>query len=170
MIEPQVNKENSTRGGAAFYSGEAIPKELKGRPQWVVWKIEKPAGKPTKMPYNPKTGKRARSTDLMTWVTFPEALGALQEGEYEGVGFVFCSADPYTGLDLDGCRNLETGELNPEARAVVDAFEGAYMEVSPSGTGVHIIVRGKLPEKGKRREWIEAYYQDRFFTVTGRAL
>jgi primase-polymerase (primpol)-like protein len=135
-----------------------------------VWRFEERDGKPTKVPYDPKDGKRASSTDLMTWGTFFEALEALETGRFSGIGFVLCSADPYAGVDLDKCRNPETGELTPEAQSVVDAFEGAYIEVSPSGTGVHIFVRGKLPEKGKRRGWIEAYTQDRYFTVTGRAL
>jgi putative DNA primase/helicase len=146
------------------------PDELKRRPQWVVWRSEDRSGKPTKVPYDPKTGVLAKTTDLMTWGTFDEALKALGSGRYSGVGFVFCSADPFTGVDLDKCRDLETGELTPEARDILDGFEGAYTEVSPSGTGVHIIARGKLPVKGKRRGWIEAYSQDRYFTITGRTL
>jgi putative DNA primase/helicase len=106
----------------------------------------------------------------MTWSTFWEALEAYETGRYAGIGFVFCSADPYSGIDLDKCRNPETGELTPNARAILNGFEGAHIEVSPSGTGVHIIVRGKLPEKGKRRKWVEAYSQDRYFTITGRTL
>jgi putative DNA primase/helicase len=105
----------------------------------------------------------------MTWGTFFEALEALETGRFSGIGFVFCGADLFAGVDLDKCRDPETGDLIPEARAVVDAFEGAYTEVSPSGTGVHIITRGKLPESG-RRGWIEAYSQDRYFTVTGQTL
>jgi primase-polymerase (primpol)-like protein len=148
---------------AAYYGSEVIPKELKRRPQWVVHR--------KKIPYDPKTGRRASTTDLLTWGTFFEALEALETGSYEGVGFVFCSADPYTGVDLDKCRDPETGDLTPEAREVVDAFEGAYMEISPSGTGVHIIFKGKLPpSKKNRRGWIEAYSQDRYFTITGEGL
>lgn len=104
----------------------------------------------------------------MTWGTFSEALESFGSGRYEGIGFVFCSADPYCGIDLDKCRDPETGELTPEAAAIVDQLKG-YAEVSPSGTGVHIIVRGKLPEN-RRQGWIEAYSQDRYFTVTGKAL
>jgi primase-polymerase (primpol)-like protein len=106
----------------------------------------------------------------MTWSTFSEALKAYETGRYAGIGFVFCSADPYSGIDLDNCRDPETGELTPNACDLLNDFEGAYIEISPSGTGVHVIVRGKLPEKGKRRDWVEAYSQDRYFTITGRAL
>lgn len=162
MIASRHKRQDRLPNRAADYDSEAIPQELKQRPQWVVHR--------EKIPFSPKTGRRASSTDLMTWGTFFEALEALDTGRYDGVGFVFCSADPYSGIDLDKCRDPETGKLTLGARAIVDAFKGAYTEVSPSGTGVHIIARGKLPEKGKRCEWIEAYTQDRYFTVTGRAL
>jgi putative DNA primase/helicase len=78
---------------------ENIPGELKARPQWVVWKAV--GEKPDKVPYSARSGRRASSTDLLTWGTFQEALEAYQNGEYAGLGFVFSSADPYTGIDLD---------------------------------------------------------------------
>ncbi len=144
-----------------------IPEELRRRPQWVVWKLETRDGKPTKVPYIAGGVGRADTTDLMTWRTFEEAVQALKTGRYEGVGFVFCSGDKYTGIDLDDCRNPETGELEEWARKIVEAF-GGYAEASPSGTGVHIIVRGKAPNK--KRGKVEAYSSERFFTMTGHVL
>src|SRR5829696_93015 len=91
---------------------ENIPRELKVRPQWVVWKAV--GEKPDKVPYSARTGRKASSTDLMTWSTFPEALEAYEDGEYAGLGFMFSSADPYTGVDLDGCVD-ENGEIAPWA-------------------------------------------------------
>jgi putative DNA primase/helicase len=77
---------------------ESIPEELRVRPQWVVWKAV--GAKPDKVPYAARTGRRASSTDLLTWSTFQESLEAYENGEYVGLGFVFSSADPYTGIDL----------------------------------------------------------------------
>ena len=77
---------------------ESIPEELRARPQWVVWKAV--GEKPDKVPYSARTGHRASSTDLLTWATFQEALEAYENGDYAGLGFVFSSADPYTGIDL----------------------------------------------------------------------
>ncbi len=71
-----------------------IPEELKVRPQWVVWQAV--GEKPDKVPYSARTGRKASSTDLMTWSTFEEALEAYEHDEYAGLGFVFCSGDPYT--------------------------------------------------------------------------
>lgn len=145
---------------------EGIPCELKARPQWVNWKRERRGDKVTKVPYTPDTGRKASSTDLMTWGTFEQALDVLED--YDGVGFVFCSADPYTGIDLDHCRDPETGQIEPWAQEIVKAL-ASYSEVSPNGEGCHIIVKGKVPRNGRRGE-VEMYSSDRFFTVTGYVL
>jgi primase-polymerase (primpol)-like protein len=148
---------------------DCLPEEMRQRPQWVVWKLEKRPGedKPTKVPYIAGGVGKAKNTDLMTWRTFEEAIGALETGRYSGVGFVFSSGDPFAGIDLDDCRDPETGELEPWAEKAVEVF-GGYAEVSQSGTGVHIIVRGKAPNK--KRGKAEAYSSERFFAMTGRVL
>ncbi len=144
-----------------------IPEELRRRPQWIVWKLEERDGEPTKIPYIAGGVGRAKSTDMLTWRSFEEAVQALESGRYDGVGFVFCSGDPFAGVDLDKCRNPHTGELEEWAAEIVEAF-GGYAEASPSGTGVHIIVRGKAPNKKRGR--VEAYSSERYFTMTGRVL
>lgn len=144
-----------------------IPEELRRRPQWLVWKLEKRDVKPTKVPYIAGGVGRASSTDSETWRSFDEAVAALQTGRYDGVGFVFTSGDPYAGVDLDGCRDPETGVLEQWATEIVRNLDG-YAEVSPSGKGVHIIVRGKAPNKKRSR--VEAYSSGRYFTMTGRVL
>ncbi len=144
-----------------------IPEELRRRPQWVVWKLEERDGDLTKVPYIAGGVGKAKSTDLTTWRTFEEAVQALETGRYNGVGFVFCSGDPFAGIDLDKCRNPETGGLEEWAAEIVEAFDG-YAEASPSGTGVHIVVRGKAPNKKRGR--VEAYSSERFFTMTGRVI
>ena len=146
---------------------ENIPEELRGRRQWVCWKLEQRDGKPTKIPYIAGGVGRASSTDSRTWRPFEEAVQALESGWYDGLGFVFSSGDPYAGVDLDDCRDPETGELEEWAKEIVEDF-GGYAEASPSGTGVHIIVRGKAPNKKRGR--VEAYSSERFFTVTGERI
>src|SRR5919112_1808255 len=117
---------------------EGISEELRVRPQWVVWKAV--GDKPDKVPYSARTGCRASSTDLLTWSTFQEALQAYESGEYDGLGFVFSSADPYTGIDLDNCVDAD-GEIARWALEIVRYFD-SYTELSASGSGLHIIVRG----------------------------
>ena len=144
-----------------------IPEELRQRPQWLVWKLEERDSKPTKVPYIAGGVGKASSTDSETWRSFEEAIAAFKTGRYEGIGFVFSTGDPYAGVDLDDCRNPETGELEEWAAKVVQYLEG-YAEVSPSDTGVHIIVRGKAPNK--KRGKVEAYSSERYFTMTGQVL
>jgi putative DNA primase/helicase len=140
---------------------DSIPEELKVRPQWVVWCAV--GEKPDKVPYSAKTGRRASSTDLLTWATFEEALGAYENGEYAGVGFVFSTADPYTGVDLDNCVD-EDGEIALWALEIVRYFD-SYTELSATATGLHIIARGDVPNR--RKGDLEVYSSKRFFTVTG---
>ena len=151
---------------------ENIPKQLAERPQWVCWRLEEREDKATKVPYTPGTERRASSTDLLTWRTFSEALATYERGEphYDGIGFVFCSADPYVGIDLDGCRDPESGEVAPWAQKIIDRVKEGYVEISPSGTGIHIIVEGVVRGGGMRKGPIEMYARDRFFTITGRPL
>jgi putative DNA primase/helicase len=151
---------------------ENIPEELTERPQWVCWRREIRDGKPTKVPYTPGRERRASSTDLLTWRTFEEALAAYERGEplYDGIGFVFCSADPFVGVDLDDCRDPESGEVAPWAQNIIDRVQEGYVEISPSGEGVHIIVEGSVRDGGMRKGKVEMYGRGRFFTITGRSL
>jgi putative DNA primase/helicase len=143
---------------------ENIPEQLKTRPQWVVWKAV--GHKPDKVPYSARTGRKASSTDLLTWGTFEEALQAYESGEYAGVGFVFSSADPYTGIDLDDCVDGD-GEIAVWALEIVRHFD-SYTELSATGSGLHIIVRGDV--HNRRNGNVEVYSSKRFFTVTGHAV
>lgn len=152
-----------------------VPAELKELLQWVGWRYEQRDGKPkpAKVPYNPMTGQRASTTDSSTWGTYEQAIEALINGHgnkhYAGIGFVFTAEDPYVGIDLDKCRDPKTGVIEPWATGLI-RFMNSYTEVSPSGTGVHIIVKGKLPEGQRRRGNVEVYDRARFFTMTGDQL
>jgi putative DNA primase/helicase len=147
-----------------------IPAESKTYAHWVGWKaVTREDGKLDKVPHDPKTGRRASTTDSRTWATFPEALEALEDGACDGIGFVLSSADPFVGIDLDDCRDPETGEVEEWALKVVERFPNAHAEVSPSGKGVHLLARGKL-RGGTKKGRVELYGQERFLTVTGVTL
>jgi len=167
--------------GQKTLTTENIPDQLTERPQWVCWRLETRVGKPTKVPYTPGTERRASSTELMTWTTFEEALAAYAAGEppYDGIGFVFCSADPFVGVDLDDCRDPESGVITAWAKKIISRVQEGYVEVSPSGTGVHIIVEGTVRDGRTRKEVhlqgevagrVEMYGRGKFFTMTGETL
>lgn len=139
-----------------------IPRELRELPQWVCWKYvaDPRRAKPRKVPFNVRDGSRAKPNAPATWATFDEALAVCPR--YEGLGFMFAAGGEYVGVDLDGM----TLDNSPRARAVVSALD-SYTEVSPSGTGLHIICkhRGKL--QSTRDSDIEVYSWGRFFAMTG---
>lgn len=146
----------------------AVPEELRARPQWVLWVGEADSqtpGRVKKVPIAPSTGRRASVADPSTWCDFDGARLAVEPNDVEGVGFVLTADDPFVGIDLDHCLN-DQGELSSEARELVARFN-SYTEVSPSGTGLHIFVRGVLTAGGRRRDGIEVYDRGRYFTVTG---
>jgi primase-polymerase (primpol)-like protein len=145
-----------------------IPDGLKVRPQWVNWRYARQGERWTKHPYNPRSGKKASSTDLLSWSPFERAFEAYEAGGYDGVGFVLCSGDPFTGIDLDGCGDLNNGTMAPWAEEIVRYF-ASYTELSPSGAGVHIVVKAKAPASLKR-PGLEMYSTERYLTMTGHAV
>jgi primase-polymerase (primpol)-like protein len=149
---------------------EGIPDELKTYRAWVLWRLVwiEEKQKWTKHPHSVHTGRKASSTDSRTWGSFENVLEAYEAGEYEGIGFVFSSGDPFAGVDLDKCRDPETGKVEPWAAELVETLD-SYTELSPSGKGLHVIVKGKVPTPLKRPH-VEMYSVERYFTVTGHVL
>ena len=135
--------------------------------QWVCWRSEprKRDANPTKVPYSPRSRSRARSDNPGTWGALAEAEEAVEKEGYDGVGFVFTANDPFCGVDLDSCVDPETGKIEPWATKILDEL-GSYTEFSPSGRGLHVLVRATLPKGGNRKGNIEMYDRGRFFTVT----
>ena len=145
------------------------PVELKTRQQWVCWRREVRDGKQTKIPYRADGKGMASTTDPTTWASYESVIKAYQAGGYDGIGFVFSPDDPFTGIDLDHCRDPQTGEIDPWAMAIIESLK-SYTEVTPSDTGVHIITKGKLPPGGNRKGKLEVYDRGRYFTITGAHL
>ncbi|MEW6172948.1 MAG: AAA family ATPase [Bacillota bacterium] len=148
---------------------KAIPRELKKYPHWVCWRWQKRGDKPTKPPYNPLTDTLANVSDPRTWGTFEDALSVYETGGFDGVGFVLTTDDPYCAVDLDDCYNPETGKLSPTAQRIVGLLQ-SYTEISPSGKGLRIVIKGKLPEGGRKAGKIELYDTGRYVTVTGHTI
>lgn len=147
-----------------------IPQELKARPQWVVFK-------PDKTPVHPKKGRNAQADNPATWGTFRQAAKYYESkgNDIMGVGYEFSFNDPYCGIDLDKCRDPITGKIESWAREIITRFN-SYTEISPSGGGVHIIIKGKLPPDASHKKnlpgsgKIEVYDRLRYFTMTGHHL
>lgn len=143
---------------------DRFPPELRALPQWVVWRVEERGDKPTKVPYA-VDGRPASTTDPGTWAALDMAISRFQLGGVDGIGFVFSTADPFVGVDLDGA--LDGDRLAPWAAEIVAELD-SYTEISPSGRGLHVLIRGELRAGGNRRGPIELYSHGRYFTMSGR--
>ncbi|MBN2327484.1 MAG: hypothetical protein JXR73_10050 [Candidatus Omnitrophica bacterium] len=146
-----------------------IPQDLREFNQWVAWKLIERNGKSTKVPYDPRNGNNASVTNPNSWCSFNEIINFINDPDYSGIGFVFTEDDPFCGIDLDKCINPETGEISAHARKIIHNFN-SYTEVSPSGTGVKIFIKGKKYHNRNRKGDIEIYDAARFFTVTSNFL
>ena len=135
---------------------------LRGERVWVAWADE--GGR--KVPKSPRGGN-AKSNDPSTWGTYGEARAAIVRNGYAGVGLML--ADGYIGIDLDGA--VDDGEIADWAQEIIDRF-GSYAELSPSGTGIHVVAWAD-PEavgpvgRADHSAGIEIYNYGRYFTVTG---
>lgn len=139
--------------------------DLALRRQWVCWRLEKREGKPTKVPVQPN-GLLAATDNPRTWSSYEEALDAASRNGW-GIGYVFDG--DLVGVDLDKCRDPATGKIDDWAAEIIGRLR-SYTEVSPSGTGVHVLCTGAIPRDGGRRGQIEVYTRRRFFCVTGQHL
>jgi hypothetical protein len=139
-----------------------IPAELQKLQQWICWSYEDiGAKKPTKVPYDPKSGKMASVNEPDSWSTFDEAVKTANK--YSGIGLVFTDNDPYTFIDLD---DTDGNTIAYDRQIKVFREFDSWSEVSPSGRGLHIIVKGIVPA-GRRRNFIEIYSSQRYATFTG---
>lgn len=146
--------------------------ELAQRDQWVAWKLvarpDEP--KPTKIPYSARTGRKASTTEPATWASHAAACKFCEQHDWlSGIGYVLSQTDPYVGVDLDNCRDPHSGRIEAWAKRIMKLLD-SYTEISPSGTGIRIFVKGELPPHGRKKANVEMYSQARFMTITGDSI
>lgn len=158
---------------------KGIPGELKQLRQWVCmkWQDNGPDKKPGKIPVmalNPD--RKASSTDPATWASFEEAWDCYAAGHADALGFVLTENDPYTIVDLDNCLDDCGKPLNSTIKTFLNENISplkTYTERSISGHGLHVIMKGKIPQEitgtktGTRHGNTEMYDSGRYFVLTG---
>src|SRR5262249_1077926 len=120
----------------------------------------------TKPPFQ-TNGNGAKSNDPTSWTTFSAAEAAYRDPDNRLDGLSFALTPPIIGIDLDRCIDRETKIVEPWAQKIVDAIN-SYSEISPSGTGIHILAIGSLPDNGRKKDRIEVYQDRRFLCITGQ--
>jgi putative DNA primase/helicase len=160
-------KQNAEHGTYTLvYDVQSAFEELKALKIWCPHRA--------KVPYQTRgrDPQKAMPNKPETWSTYEVALATYQEylgykHPFDGIGFMNSGA--YTLLDIDTCREKETGKISEQARAMVMRFQ-TYWEISQSGTGLHGIARGSIPAGVKEEGVIEMYPANRFFVWTGNHL
>ena len=139
-----------------------IPTELTSLNQWVCTKGD------SKVPRRASINAPASSTDEATWSSFDMARSSVENGYNDYAGFVF-NDNGIVGIDIDDGYD-EEGFLSPLAADIISVCK-SYTEKSKSGRGLHILVKGNLPFKGKNnRSGVEIYKTARYFIMTGETL
>lgn len=148
-------------------SGNFLIPQLKAYDQWVGWReIPDKNGKIRKIPFGILSETCASIINTKTWGKYGDF-----SSKTKNKGFVLTANDPFVVIDLDHC--LERADpvdwkLSDLATKIV-FYLRSYTEVSPSGTGVHIWLKGKLPAAIKKAEF-EIYSEKRYITVTENPL
>jgi hypothetical protein len=144
-------------------------RELQSRPKWVAWEYtwNDIRGVWDKPPLNAKSGGAGSTTNVATWAPYDAAAAFATRRVQAGVGYVLSPEDEQSGIDLDKCRDPESGKLQAWAQVAVD-FAETYTEVSPSGRGLRFFVRGLVDGRKVDAAQVEIYTGGRYLTVTGR--
>ena len=144
---------------------EHVPQSLKNNEPFCLWRSEN--GR--KIPYQ-ISGMRAKPSDPSTFTGFDDVMEVF-DNSYAGIGVLTTT---FTKIDIDDC--VDDNKLSPFEEEIVEAID-SYTELSPSGTGIHIIcyTPGIDFDRNRyyfnsRKNGLEIYVPgatNRFFTVTG---
>ena len=147
-----------------------IPSVMKSAPNWIVWKLEGKTDtfKGTKIPYSIKNPyKKASSTNPVTWGSFADSIALAKLHDMSGIGYVFTEEQGIVAIDIDGC--IVNGIPTEIGKDILDLFlNKTYIETSQSGTGYHILTKGKL--KITSFKAIEVYTSGRYFAITSNVV
>jgi putative DNA primase/helicase len=163
---------------------EDIPIELRSKDRWLNWRWELRGDKRTKPPFkivkvNGKENQyeRASVTSPNDWSSFQDVVDNIGTGRFAGIGFVLTDADDILAYDLDHCLNIKNGNLEVWAEKLIKELD-SYTEITPSGDGLRVIIRGDVPADGRQQRHltspdgknqgaVECYKNKRYITVTG---
>lgn len=180
-IPPNAAPDNNDARSLALADFEPYLSSLKSLPIWIGWEKvpdENRPGKFRKPPRSPVNGSAiapvAKYQDH--WLPFADAWPGILRFGLEGPGLVFREQDGLVGIDIDNCVS-DDGIIDPAVVPWVKQwFAHTYAEFSPSGRGIHIIGRGRIPKALTATQLpsaaagvtVEAYFKERFFTLTAR--
>ncbi len=160
-----------------------VPDALRGRAQWLVWRLVWKSGtkKQAKMPFYASGRVRGKLRDAPVQIeqgseedralltTFDYAMTAMSRGRYDGVGFAFLPGDGLIGIDIDDAIDVDTGVMSDRAKTILNACQ-SFAELSPSRNGIHIYARGNIETFKSNDIGVEVFCGSQFFAVTGEQI
>jgi putative DNA primase/helicase len=128
-------------------------------------------------------GRSAKSNDPATWDSYEHALQRWRDHEADGIGYMLLGSAK-AAADLDHCCRHDSAarkvQIEPWARALREQADGAYCEVTVSGTGMRLIGTADGARVHRRFNKIvdgdpDAHIElfrdaERFITISGIAL
>lgn len=150
-------------------SYDNVPEYLKQFDHWLLWRKDKTPVNCNNITIDP--------TNPANLVSFACAVECAHH--FAGIGYSFQPIDGCTGIDLDDAYKkkpdgsyayADPAKEQARQKLIYERFD-SYSELSPSGKGVHIIVKGEI-NGGAKPSWtpVEIYDRQRFFTVTGNVI
>lgn len=128
---------------------ETVPAELRAADRWVRRHGKRPIT---------ITGRPASSTASSTWSSYAEVSASTI-----GTGLGFMLGSGIGCVDIDHCVSAD-GTISELAQRVLDLNPDAWVELSLSGTGLH--VWGLMDERpGRVRDGLEIYSRARFIAL-----
>ena len=145
-----------------------VPEDLKDFDQWIGFNYELDKnGKPVVYPRNILDNSKALMTNPDTWTDFETCIKNAYK--FDGIAFVVCKNDPFVVWEIKKCCDREEGEIHRRARTFMYRME-SYAEYSFDGTGINILVKGRIGPFGRksRINLMEVYDHGRFTPITGQ--
>lgn len=155
---------------------QQLPEQLRplaGYRQFILWKIAQRDSKTVKLPVDWRTAGVGDAHNPELWLDADTAINtAAAYGQGYGVGFVFTPNDPFFFVDIDKCLNADNATWSPVAMDLMTRLNGAAVEVSQSGRGLHIIGQGQAPDHSCKNIalGVEMYTEGRFVALTGERM
>jgi len=168
-------RQGQDESGGAF---AGVPTELTDRDRWLLYDDDRPGNK-DRQPLTWDGGLRGVSwTDDDALLSFDDAREAAGRKESYGVMYILDDESPFAVIDID--RGIDDGRPKEWCPKLDPFVDETYFDLSPSGSGIHLWLRGDLPEwaadlddealaAGGEHEGIDVFDESRPMTVTDDA-
>ena len=132
-----------------------------------------------KRPLSPVTGKMISIHSKQHFTDLKTASDALEQFKNaDGIGLILTNTKigNICAIDVDSCID-KVGNITQETENILQLFQNAYIEISKSGKGIHILFVGR-----KNSDWhckintfnwcksLECYDSNRYIALTANAL